>query len=93
MAINKDQVKGRLKQVTGGLKAAAGKAVGNPKLRVKGAVESRLGKAQAALGDVRARATAAGRKASKKVSQTSKRAGKTASKTASKARAKLARVR
>jgi uncharacterized protein YjbJ (UPF0337 family) len=93
MAINKDQVKGRLKQAAGKLKAAAGKAVGNPTLRVKGAVESTLGKAQAAYGDVRASATAGGRKAKKKVSQASKRAGMTASKTVRKARAGLPRVR
>lgn len=93
MAINKDQVKGRLRQATGKLKAAAGKAVGNPTLRMKGAVESGLGKAQTAYGDVRASATAAGRKAKKKVSRASTRAGKTASKAGRKARAALPRVR
>jgi len=93
MAINKDQVKGRLKQATGRLKAAAGKAVGNPTLRAKGAIDSRLGKAQAVYGDLRASATSAGRKVTKQVRQSSKRVGKSASKTAGKARARLARAR
>lgn len=53
MSINKDQVKGRVKEVKGTIKAAAGKLVGNEKLEVKGNTERILGKAQARFGDVK----------------------------------------
>jgi uncharacterized protein YjbJ (UPF0337 family) len=53
MSINKDQVKGRVKEVKGTIKAAAGKLLGNEKLEVKGNTEKMLGKAQAKCGDVK----------------------------------------
>ena len=53
MSINKDQVKGRVKEVEGKIKEAAGKLVGNEKLEAKGKVQKILGKAQAKFGDVK----------------------------------------
>lgn len=53
MGINKDQVKGRVKEAEGTIKEAAGKAVGNEKLEAKGKVQKILGKAQSAFGDVK----------------------------------------
>jgi uncharacterized protein YjbJ (UPF0337 family) len=53
MSINKDQVKGRVEEVKGTIKEAAGKLVGNEKLETKGTVEKNLGKVQAAFGDVK----------------------------------------
>ena len=52
MSINKDQVQGRIDQAKGAIKEAAGKAVGNPSLEVKGNVEKNLGKVQAKVGDI-----------------------------------------
>jgi uncharacterized protein YjbJ (UPF0337 family) len=51
--MNKDQVKGRVKEAEGKIKEVAGKLVGNEKLEIKGKIEKNLGKAQAKLGDVR----------------------------------------
>ena len=53
MSMNKDQVKGRVKEVEGKMKEVAGKVVGNEKLEAKGKVQTILGKAQARFGDVR----------------------------------------
>ena len=53
MGINKDQVKGRVKEAEGTIKEAAGKAVGNEKLEARGKVQKIVGKAQAAFGDVK----------------------------------------
>lgn len=53
MGVNKDQVKGRVKEAEGTIKEAAGKAVGNEKLEAKGKIQKVLGRAQAALGDVK----------------------------------------
>jgi len=53
MGINKDQVKGRVKETEGTIKEAAGRTVGNERLQAKGKVEKVLGKAQAAFGDVK----------------------------------------
>jgi uncharacterized protein YjbJ (UPF0337 family) len=53
MGINKDQVKGRVKEAEGTIKEAAGKTVGNERLQAKGKIEKVLGKAQAAFGDVK----------------------------------------
>lgn len=53
MSINKDQVKGRVKEAEGKVKEAAGKLVGNEKLEAKGKVQQILGKAQAKFGDVK----------------------------------------
>ena len=46
MSMNRDQVKGRLKE-------AAGKLVGNEKLEQKGKAQKILGEAQAKFGDVK----------------------------------------
>ena len=52
--MNKDQVKGRVKEVEGKVKGvAAGKVVGNPKLEVNGKVQNAVGKAQADDGDLK----------------------------------------
>ena len=51
--MNKDQVKGRIKQGEGKAKEVAGKVVGNDRLRAKGAVEKAAGKAQATYGDLK----------------------------------------
>ena len=53
MGMNKDQVKGRVKEVKGKIKEAAGKLVGNVKLEEKGKTEKVLGEAQAKFGDVK----------------------------------------
>ncbi len=53
MSINKDQVKGRVEEVKGASKEAAGKIVGDKTLEAKGIVEKNLGKARANFGDVK----------------------------------------
>jgi len=53
MSVNKDQIRGRVKQAKGNIKEAAGKLLGNEKLRAKGKVQKILGKAQAKFGDVK----------------------------------------
>jgi uncharacterized protein YjbJ (UPF0337 family) len=53
MSMNKDQVKGRVKEAEGKIKEAAGKLVGNERLEAKGKVEKTLGHAQAKFGDVK----------------------------------------
>ena len=53
MGMNKDQVKGRVKEVKGKIKEVAGKLVGNEKLEEKGKTEKVLGGAQARFGDVK----------------------------------------
>jgi uncharacterized protein YjbJ (UPF0337 family) len=53
MSMNKDQVKGRVKEAEGKMKELAGKLVGNEKLEAKGKAEKILGKAQAKFGDVK----------------------------------------
>jgi uncharacterized protein YjbJ (UPF0337 family) len=52
MRMNKNQVKGRVKEVEGMIKEVAGKLVGNEKLEEKGKVQKILGEAQAAFGDI-----------------------------------------
>ncbi len=54
--MNKDQVKGRAKAVTGKIKEVAGKMVGDRKTEIKGAVEKTAGKVQADRGDMKERA-------------------------------------
>ncbi len=49
--MDKDQVKGRIKQVEGKVKEVAGKIVGNQTLEEKGKVEEIVGKVQAGYGD------------------------------------------
>ena len=51
--MNKDQVKGRVEQVKGSVKEAAGKVVGNEKLKAEGRVDKASGKTQATYGDVK----------------------------------------
>lgn len=51
--MNKDQVKGRAQEAKGDIKEAAGKLVGNQKLRGEGLIDQAKGKAQAGLGDAK----------------------------------------
>lgn len=51
--MNKDQVKGRLKEAKGKVKEVTGKVVGNERLEVKGKIEKTAGKVQAGYGDVK----------------------------------------
>jgi uncharacterized protein YjbJ (UPF0337 family) len=51
--MNKDQVKGRIKQAKGKVKKAAGKAVGNKDLERKGKIQNASGKLQAKYGDLK----------------------------------------
>ena len=53
MGINKDQVKGRVKEVEGKIKEVAGKLVGNEKLEEEGKIQKTIGEAQAAVGDLK----------------------------------------
>jgi uncharacterized protein YjbJ (UPF0337 family) len=53
MSMNKDQVKGRVKEAEGKIKEVAGKLVGNESMEAKGKVQKILGKAQAKFGDVK----------------------------------------
>ena len=53
MSMNRDQVKGRIKEAKGKIKEAAGKLVGNEKLEQKGKAQKILGEAQAKFGDVK----------------------------------------
>jgi uncharacterized protein YjbJ (UPF0337 family) len=49
--MNKDQVKGHVKEVEGKTKEVVGKLVGNKTLQAKGTIEKHAGKAQAGFGD------------------------------------------
>ncbi len=53
MSINKDQVKGRVKEAEGKIKEVAGALVGNEKMEAKGKVKKNLGEAQARYGDIK----------------------------------------
>jgi uncharacterized protein YjbJ (UPF0337 family) len=53
MSMNRDQVKGRIKEAKGKVKEVAGKLVGNEKLEQKGKAQKVLGEAQAKFGDVK----------------------------------------
>ena len=53
MSMNKDQVKGRVREAKGMIKEVAGKLVGNEKLEAKGKVQKTLGEAQAKIGDIK----------------------------------------
>ncbi len=53
MAINKDQVKGRVKVVKGAVKQVTGKLVGSKRLQAKGSIQKNLGKVQAKYGDLK----------------------------------------
>ena len=51
--MNKDQVKGRVKEAEGTVKEITGKLVGNTELEEKGKLEKTVGKVQAGFGDVK----------------------------------------
>lgn len=51
--MNKDQMKGRVKEAQGKIKAATGKAVGNKSMEGKGRIDQATGKAQASYGDLK----------------------------------------
>jgi uncharacterized protein YjbJ (UPF0337 family) len=52
MSMNKNQVKGRVRIVTGKLREAAGKLVGNERLEARGKIQRALGYTQANFGDL-----------------------------------------
>jgi uncharacterized protein YjbJ (UPF0337 family) len=51
--MNKDQVKGRIKETKGKVKEATGKAVGSKKLEAEGKLEAIVGDAQGEYGDLK----------------------------------------
>jgi uncharacterized protein YjbJ (UPF0337 family) len=51
--MNKDQVKGRTRTVTGKIKESVGKATGDKDLEVKGTAEKVGGKARSTYGDIK----------------------------------------
>ena len=51
--MNKNQVKGTVKEVAGKVQAGVGKAIGNNEQHAKGHVREAEGKAQHAVGDVK----------------------------------------
>ena len=51
--MNKDQIKGHVKEVEGKVKEVAGKIVGNEKLKAEGQIDKAVGKAQTAYGDLK----------------------------------------
>ena len=51
--MNKDQVKGRVETAKGDIKEAAGKMVGNERLKAEGRAEQAAGKVQSTVGDVK----------------------------------------
>jgi uncharacterized protein YjbJ (UPF0337 family) len=53
MSINKDQVKGRVKEAAGKVQEVAGRAVGNSNQEAKGNINKNVGAAQAKYGDVK----------------------------------------
>lgn len=53
--MNKDQVKGRVKEASGAVKESVGRATGQTSTQLKGAVEKVVGKTQAAYGDAKER--------------------------------------
>ena len=63
---NKDEIKGKGKQIEGTIKNKAGKLTDNPKLEAKGEAERVAGKVQEKTGEAR-----------RKVGKTVKKAGKT----------------
>ena len=51
--MNRDQVKGRVKEAKGRLEEVVGKATGNETTKVKGRVKQVVGKTQALYGDAK----------------------------------------
>jgi uncharacterized protein YjbJ (UPF0337 family) len=56
MGINKDQVKGRVKEAAGKVQEVAGKVVGSDHQQVKGNIKKNLGEQQAKFGDAKEKA-------------------------------------
>ena len=52
-AMNKDQVKGRVKEVKGKVKEVTGRIIGDKTMENKGKLQNATGKAQKAFGDVK----------------------------------------
>ena len=50
---NKDEVKGKAKQIKGAIKAKVGEVINNPSLEAEGEAERREGKVQEKVGKVR----------------------------------------
>ena len=53
MSVNKDQVKGRVKEAKGKIKEVTGKLVGNKTMEAKGKIQKFFGGAQAKFGDIK----------------------------------------
>ena len=51
--MNRDQIKGTIKDAAGKIQRKAGEALGSPKEQVKGTLKQAEGKAQKALGDTK----------------------------------------
>jgi len=51
--MNKDQIKGRVKEVKGKAKEIAGVLAGDERLEQKGKIQNAVGKAQAGYGDLK----------------------------------------
>ena len=51
--MNKDQIKGRVEEVTGKAKEVAGKVVGDKELEAKGKAQVIVGKIEAGFGDLK----------------------------------------
>lgn len=51
--MNKDQMKGRIKEAKGSGKEVAGKSVNNKELEDRGNIQKTIGKSQAAYGDLK----------------------------------------
>lgn len=51
--MNKDQIQGRVEQVKGAVKEAAGKVIGNNDLEIEGKVDQTSGKIQSGFGDAK----------------------------------------
>jgi uncharacterized protein YjbJ (UPF0337 family) len=54
--MNKDQVEGRYEEAKGKIKEVAGDVLGDELMEVKGKVQKNVGKAQAAIGDLKEKA-------------------------------------
>ena len=57
--MNRDQVKGRAREVAGNVKKNVGHAIGNPKIESEGAMLEVEGKAQKTVGDIKNKITKA----------------------------------
>jgi uncharacterized protein YjbJ (UPF0337 family) len=53
IVMNKDRVKGRIKEAEGKVKEVTGNIVGNKRLEEKGKLQKAVGKVQAGYGDLR----------------------------------------